>query len=165
MRDDAEHVDPADAAEGAEEATLDAVHRVEVAVEWIERAFGALLDAHHRVGHAQGLMLEAAEALRDAGHPGLAGRARLEVAPLDAVADRWTYQVVDEFRAHLLEPARAFDDDVRDALAGGVRHRAEALQKRRSAGTASPTAVVQPGAPGAQPGEGAPTRTREEPSS
>jgi hypothetical protein len=69
--------------------------------------------------------------------------------------------VVDEFRAHLLEPARAFDAEVRDALAAGVRHRAEALQKRRSPGTSSPTAVVLPG----QPGEEAPTRTREEPSS
>jgi hypothetical protein len=121
------------------------VHRVEVAVEWIERAFGALLDAHHEVGHAQGLMLEAAEALRDAGHPELAERARLGVAPLDAVAGRWTYQIVDEFRSHLLEPARAFDAEVRGALAGGVRHRAEALQKRRSPGASSPTTVVRPG--------------------
>jgi hypothetical protein len=164
VRDDAERVDPAESAERADEATLDAVHRVEVAVEWIERAFGALLDAHHRVGHAQGLMLEAAAALREAGHPELAERARLEVAPLDAVAGRWTYQVVDEFRSHLLDPARAFDAAVRERLAGGVRHRAEALQKRRAPGTASPTSVTLRGS-AAQGGAGAPSRTREEPSS
>ncbi len=139
-------VDPAEAARGADEAVLDAVHRVEVAVEWIERAFGALLDAHHEVGHAQGLMLEAADALRRAGRHDLADRAERDVAPRDAAAGRWTYQVVDEFRAHLLEPARAFDEDVRSALAGGVRHRLEARQKSRTPGT-SPTTVELPGIP------------------
>lgn len=140
-------IDPADAAERADEATLDAVHKVEVATEWIERAFGALLDAHHEVGRAQLLMLEAADALGDAGHPRLAARAREEVAPLDAVAGRWTYQMVDEFRAHLLEPARAFDAEVRDRLADGVRHRFEAREKRRQAGTSGRTVVELPGAP------------------
>lgn len=142
-----QRVDPAAAAKGADEATLEAVHQVEVAVEWIERAFGALLDAHHQVGHAQGLMLEAAAALREAGHGALGDRAENEVAPLDAAAGRWTYQVVDEFRAHLLEPARAFEEEVRDRLADGVRHRLEARQKQRIAGRRSPTAVELPGVP------------------
>lgn len=139
-------IDPAEAAERADEATLDAVHQVEVALEWVERGFGALLDAHHRVGHAQGLMMEAAEALRRAGHGVLADRLETEVATRDAAAGRWTYQVVDEFRAHLLEPARAFEEEVRDRLAGGVRHRMEARQKRRQA-PGSPTVVELPGVP------------------
>lgn len=141
-------IDPAAAAAGADEATLVAVHRVEVAVEWIERAFGALLDAHHEVGHAQGLLLEAAASLRAAGHPALADRAEREVASRDAAAGRWTYQVVDEFRAHLLEPARSFDREVRDALAGGVRHRFEARQKERTPGAGPRTSVTLPGDPG-----------------
>ena len=139
--------DPADAAESADDPTLDAVHQVEVAVEWLERAFGALLDAHHRVGHAQGLLLEASDALRRAGHGTLADRAQHEVAPLDAAAGRWTYQVVDEFRGHLLDPARDFEQEVRERLAGGVRHRFEAREKRRAAGSRSPTVIELPGVP------------------
>lgn len=139
-------IDPAEAAADADEATLDAVHQLEVAVEWIERAFGALLDAHHEVGHGQGLMMEAADALRAAGHGVLADRLETEVAPRDAAAGRWTYQVVDEFRAHLLEPAREFERDVRETLAGGVRHRYEAREKRRVA-PGSRTVVELPGVP------------------
>lgn len=44
-------VDPADAARGADDEKLDVVHRVGVAVAWIERASGALPDVHQRVGH------------------------------------------------------------------------------------------------------------------
>lgn len=140
-------VDPADDV-AADDATLDAVHQVEVAVEWIERGFGSLLDAHHRIGHAQGMLEEAADALRAAGHTELADRTLLGVAPLDAVAGRWTYQVVDEFRAHLLEPARALDEEVRRRLAGGVRHRVEARRKRDTPGTSRTTEVRLPQPPG-----------------
>lgn len=137
-------VDPADDPERLGGAAIHAAHRVEVAVEWLERAFGALLDAHHAVGHGQILLLEAADALEGAGHAELAERARAEVASRDAVAGRWTYQVVDEFRAHLLAPARAFDEEVRQRLAGGVRHRFEALQKREIARPEARTAVELP---------------------
>lgn len=130
---------PVDAARYANEETLAAVRRVDAAVEWIEGAFGALLDAHHEVEHAEGLVLEAADALRAAGHDDLADRARDEVAPLGAVAARWTDQVIDELGAHLLKPVRAFDADVRERLAG-----------------VPVTAHVQSGG-------GAPARTRSEP--
>ena len=137
-------VDPAADAKRFDEAALDAAHQVEVATEWVERAFGALLDAHHEVGHAQILLTEAADALEEAGHADLAERARTEVAPRDAVAGRWTYQMIDEFRLHLLEPARAFDEEVRQRLAAGVRHRFEASQKRDDAGPRATTAVELP---------------------
>jgi hypothetical protein len=137
-------VDPADGAADHDPTVLSAVHQVEVATEWIERGFGALLDAHHEVGHAQGLLLEAADALDACGEPELAERARVVVAPLDAISERWTYQVVDEFRTHLLGPARAFDDEVRHRLVGGVRHRFEALQKQRTEGSTSTTQVRTP---------------------
>jgi hypothetical protein len=137
-------VDPADGRERLGLAEIRAAHQVEVATEWMERAFGALLDAHHAVGHGQGLLLEAADALDGAGHPELAGRARQEAAARDAVAGRWTYQMVDEFRAHLLAPVRALDEEVRRRLAGGLRHRFEAMQKRGLAGPEARTAVDLP---------------------
>ncbi len=137
-------IDPADGASAYAPEVLEAVHQIEVATEWIERGFGALLDAHHEVGHAQGLLLDAANALDACGEPELARRARTVIAPLDAISERWTYQVVDEFRTHLLDPARAFDDEVRQRLVGGVRHRFEAQQKRRTEGSTSTTQVRTP---------------------
>lgn len=136
-------VDPADG-DGFDDDALRAAHQVEVAAEWVERGFGALLDAHHDIGHAQLLLLDAAHALEEAGHADLAARAREEVAARDAVAGRWTYQMVDECRAHLLEPVRAFDEGVRERLSGGVRHRYEARQKRRDAGRDARTSVALP---------------------
>lgn len=141
MSSASDSVDPADGAGEYDPAVLEAVHQVEVATEWIERGFGALLDAHHEVGHAQGLLLEAADALDQCGQPELATRARTVIAPLDATSERWTYQVVDEFRTHLLGPARSFDEEVRHRLVAGVRHRFEALQKRRTEGSTSTTRV------------------------
>lgn len=142
-QDEAHGIDPADRAEGIDPPSLKAVHQLEVAVEWVERAFGALLDAHHETGHAQGLILEAADALEEAGHGDLATRARA-VAALDAAHDRWTYQMVDEYRSHLLGPARGLDEEVRAALTGGARHCFEADQKRRTPGTRSGTVVAAP---------------------
>lgn len=140
-------VDPAEVAAGVPAPRLRAAHQVEVAAEWVERAFGALLDAHHETGHAQGLLLEAADALAQAGLGELAARTR-DVAALDAVHGRWTYQMVDEYRSHLLGPVRALDAAVRDAVTGGVRHCSEADRKRRTGGAASGTVVRAPSAGG-----------------
>jgi hypothetical protein len=51
---------------------------------------------------------------------------------------------VDEFRAHLPEPVRAFGAEVGERLAGGVRQRAETSRKRRDAGPEARTAVTPP---------------------
>lgn len=123
---------------------LRAVHQVELAVEWVERAWGALLDAHHRAGHAQGELLEAARMLDEAGLGELAERTR-HVSALDFAHGRWTYQIVDEFRTHLLEPARELDEVARATVTGGVRHCFEAAAKRRDGLAGSPTSVTLPG--------------------
>ena len=137
-------VDPAQGVDAIDDATLEAVHRLEVAVEWIERSFGALLDAHHAAGHGQEMLLAAADQLQDAGHGALADLVRSEAACKDAAHGRWTYQVVDEFRAHLLEPAQRVGDRVRGELAEGVRHRWEARLKRDTPGASGTTEVHLP---------------------
>jgi hypothetical protein len=143
-------IDPADVARGVPRELLEAVHRLEVATEWFERAFGALLDAHHHTGHAQILLIEAADALRAAGRGDLAERAR-RVAAIDAVHGRWTYQMVDEYRSHLIEPVRHLDEIARDEITGGVRHCFEADQKRHTRHVRSGTAVHLPGDDGRTP--------------
>lgn len=134
-------VDPADGVDAIDDALLEAAHRLEVATEWIERSFGALLDAHHAAGHGQDMLLEAAGMLDDAGRADLAELVRSGAACRDAAAGRWTYQIVDEFRSHLLEPARRVEEQVRGELTGGVRHRHEARMKRDTPG-ASPTTGI-----------------------
>lgn len=141
VTDEPFEIDPAERASRVARPSLEAVHEVEVATEWIERAFGALLDAHHRTGHAQELLLGAADALAEAGHDALAHDARA-VAALDAVHGRWTYQMVDEYRSHLLGPVRALDAGVRAEITGGVRHCHEARQKALTPG-ATPVTVVR----------------------
>ena len=136
--------DPAEGVDAIDDATLEAVHRLEVAVEWVERSFGALLDAHHAAGHAQAMLMEAADLLQDAGHDALADLVRSDAACRDAAHGRWTYQVVDEFRTHLLEPARRVDARVREELTGGVRHRYEARMKRDTLGASATTQVHLP---------------------
>jgi hypothetical protein len=135
-------IDPAEGVDMIDDATLRAVHRLEVATEWIERAFGALLDAHHAAGHGQEMLLDAADLLEAAGHRDLARLVRSDAACRDAADGRWTYQLVDEFRSHLLEPVRGVDERVRAELTGGVRHRYEARMKRDTPG-ASPTTHVR----------------------
>ncbi|HMN98100.1 MAG TPA: hypothetical protein PKD59_01685 [Miltoncostaeaceae bacterium] len=137
-------VDPAEGVDAIDGATLRAAHRLEVAAEWIERSFGALLDAHHAAGHGHEMMLEAAELLDAAGHGELAALVRSDAAGRDAAEGRWTYQVVDEFRAHLLEPVRRVEERVRNELTGGVRHRDEARTKRDTPGATSTTEVRLP---------------------
>jgi hypothetical protein len=142
-------VDPAAGVDAIDAATLEAVHRLEVAVEWIERSFGALLDAHHHAGHGQEMLLAAADLLDEAGHAELADLVRSDAACKDAAHGRWTYQVVDEFRSHLLEPARRVDERVRQELTGGLRHRYEARLKRDTPGASSTTEVHLPPDPSA----------------
>ena len=137
-------VDPADGVDAIDDATLRAAHRLEVATEWIERSFGALLDAHHAAGHGQEMLLEAADLLDGAGRSDLAELVRSGAACRDAAEGRWTYQVVDEFRSHLLEPARAVEEQVRRELTGGVRHRYEARLKRDTPGASGTTEVHLP---------------------
>ena len=136
--------DPAEGVDAIDDATLEAAHRLEVAAEWIERSFGALLDAHHAAGHGQEMLLAAAHQLQDAGHGALADLVWSEAACKDAAHGRWTYQVVDEFRAHFLEPTRRVDERVRRELTGGVRHRYEAWMKRDTPGASATTHVHLP---------------------
>ena len=111
---------------GGSDGPVRAAHELEVALEWVERAWGHLVAFHHEIGHAQGMMLEAARRLEAMGEDALAERVRRDLAPRDVLPGRWTYRIVDEFREGFLAPARAVEEDDRGRLAGGRRHRFEA---------------------------------------
>ncbi|MFT4904692.1 MAG: hypothetical protein ACI8UR_001254 [Natronomonas sp.] len=113
---------------------LDAIHRVELGLEWLHRAHGALVAFHHKTGHAMDHLAAAEELFREAGHERLANRLRDELLPRGVVPredgpGRWTYEVLEAFEADLYADAREFEVEAREAVAGGVRHAAERRQQ------------------------------------
>lgn len=133
---------------GVDDATVEAVGKLDEAVEWIERARGRLYDFHQMSGHADLLVGEAADALEEAGHDELAARVRAELVGRNVLEGRWTFQVVEEYDATYWGPARGLSAEVRDALLEGAEHVLESEMKedRRSDGRRHHERRPRPGA-------------------
>jgi len=115
-----------------DEATVEALHEVELGFEWLQRANGHLLQFHHATGHGMDHLAAAEEHLRAAGQAELADVVRDELLPRGVVdRDRWSYDVLECFQRELLADVRSFERRTRDSLAGGNRHVAERRQERR----------------------------------
>jgi hypothetical protein len=116
------------------EAELEAAHRIDLGLEWLHRAHGALVAFHHKTGHAMDHLATAEDLLREAGHQELADRLRDDllprgVVPRDDGPGQWTYEVLEAFEAGLYADARTFEIDAREAVTDGVRHAAERRQQ------------------------------------
>jgi len=110
----------------------EAVHEVELAAEWLQRARGNLVAVHHNTGHAMEHLAVAEERLREAGCEDLADAVRDEYLPRGVIDDsRWTYDVLESFEAEFLADLLAFEERVRESVADGERHVAERRQERR----------------------------------
>ncbi|ADB61935.1 hypothetical protein Htur_3070 [Haloterrigena turkmenica DSM 5511] len=108
-----------------------AVHEVELALEWFQRAQGQLLAFHHATGHGMDHLREAERLLREAGRDDLADDVRDELLPHGVVDDdRWSYDVVENYQRTLLAEARRLEGRVRRELTDGRRHVTERLQER-----------------------------------
>jgi len=90
------------------------------------------------LGHLDFQMGDAVEVLRAAGHDELAALLEREVIGRNVLDGRWTFQVVEEFDDGYYADFGRYARELRDALAGGERHRFEAAlkQRRRSDGRA-----------------------------
>lgn len=109
----------------------DALHEVELGLEWLQRAHGHLVEFHHATGHGMDHLANAEELLREAGHDDLADRIRDEHLPTGVTAgDRWSYAVLEGFQDGVLADVQAFEADARNAIADGRRHVAERQQER-----------------------------------
>ena len=113
------------------DAEEDALHDMQLGIEYIHRAYGTLLEFHHELGHAMDRMSDAEDALREAGHEEWADALRDEHLPAGAVSDQWTFELVEEFSTEFLEEVGAFEEEVRSELADGVDHVTERRQKRQ----------------------------------
>ncbi len=113
------------------ETECNALHEVELGLEWIQRAHGSLLEFHHATGHGMDHLREAEILLRATGHDELADTIRDELLPHGVVDEhRWSYDVLENYQETLLAESRAVERRVRRELADGERHVRERRQER-----------------------------------
>ena len=111
--------------------TVSALGTLSEALETVEQARGLLYGFHQLTGKADLLLQDAVGEFRAAGHGALADDLDRDLVGRNVIADRWTFQVVEDFDAGYWSAFRAADARARDELADGDRHVLEARMKQR----------------------------------
>ena len=111
--------------------TVSALGKLSESLETVEQARGLLYGFHQLTGKADLLLQDAVEQFRAAGHSALADQLERDLVGRNVIADRWTFQVVEDFDAGYWSAFRAADARARDELADGDRHVLEARMKQR----------------------------------
>ena len=114
-----------------DDSTVAALGKLSESLETVEQARGLLYGFHQLTGKADLLLQDAVRQFRDAGHTELADDLERDLVGRNVIADRWTFQVVEDFDGNYWTAFRAFDQRARDELAGGDRHVLEARMKQR----------------------------------
>ena len=109
----------------------EALHRVELGVEWLHRAHGDLVEFHHKTGHAMDHLADAEARLRACGHTDLADALRDEYLPRGVIDEgRWSYDVLESYQDGFLSALTDFEERARGEIADGQRHVTERRQER-----------------------------------
>jgi hypothetical protein len=111
--------------------TVTALGSLSEALETVEQARGLLYGFHQLTGKADRLLQDAVTQFRDAGHTRLADDLERDLVGRNVIADRWTFQVVEDYDANYWATFRSLDQRARDQLSGGDRHVFEARMKQR----------------------------------
>jgi len=111
--------------------TVSALGKLSEALETVEQARGLLYGFHQLTGKADLLLQDAVAGFRDAGRAELADALERDLVGRNVIADRWTFQVVEDFDAGYWSAFRDADSRARDQLSGGDRHVLEARMKQR----------------------------------
>ena len=114
-----------------DDTTVEGLGKLSEALETIEQARGQLYGFHQHSGKADLLLQDAVELFRKAGHTQLADALDRDLVGRNVIADRWTFQVVEDYDANYWSVFRAFDQRARDELSDGDRHVYEARMKQR----------------------------------
>jgi hypothetical protein len=113
-----------------DDTTVEGLGKLSEALETVEQARGLLYGFHQLTGKADRLLQESVDLLREAGHGDLADDLDRDLVGRNVIADRWTFQVVDDFDANYWAAFREFDARARNELADGDRHVFEARMKQ-----------------------------------
>ena len=113
-----------------DDTTVEGLGKLSEALETIEQARGQLYGFHQHSGKADLLLQDAVELFRKAGHTELADDLDRDLVGRNVVADRWTFQVVEDYDANYWTTFREFDARARAELSGGDRHVLEARMKQ-----------------------------------
>ncbi|MCW2699191.1 MAG: hypothetical protein JWQ45_726 [Blastococcus sp.] len=100
------------------------------ALETVEHARGLLYGFHQLTGKADLALQDAVELLRKAGATALADDLDRDLVGRNVIADRWTFQIVEDYDANYWTTFRDFDARARHELADGDRHVYEARMKQ-----------------------------------
>ncbi|MGX5656632.1 hypothetical protein ACWKWC_17785 [Geodermatophilus nigrescens] len=114
-----------------DDTTVEGLGKLSEALETIEQARGQLYGFHQHSGKADRLLQEAVEKFREAGHTQLADDLDRDLVGRNVIADRWTFQIVEDYDASYWSAFRDFDERARTELSGGDRHVFEARMKQR----------------------------------
>ena len=114
-----------------DDLTVEGLGKLSEALEVVEHARGLLYGFHRLTGTADLTLQEAVGLLRTAGHTELADDIDRDLVGRNVIADRWTFQIVEDFDATYWSTFRALDARAREELAGGDRHVYEARMKQR----------------------------------
>ncbi|CAO5190495.1 conserved hypothetical protein [Frankia sp. AiPs1] len=117
--------------EALDDDTAEAVGRLSEALEWVERARGALYEFHQLSGHADLVLGDAVDQLTNSGHRRSADLLRERLLGRNVLDGRWTFQIVEEYDDLYYRPFVEVDEEVRRRLTGGQRHVHEARMKAR----------------------------------
>jgi hypothetical protein len=114
-----------------DDTTVEGLGKLSEALETVEQARGLLYGFHQLTGKADLLLQDAVELLRKAGHSGLADDLDRDLVGRNVIADRWTFQIVEDYDANYWATFRDLDARARTELADGDRHVYEARMKQR----------------------------------
>lgn len=135
-----------------DDGVVEAIGKASEALEYVERARGALYEFHQLMGHADFLFGDAADLLDDADLAEDADAVRQEIVGLNVLDGRWTFQIVDEFDAGYYDVVRTRVRGMEAQHLGGRRHVFEAKLKeqrrtRGRPGHEARPAATHPGTP------------------
>ena len=114
-----------------DDCTVEALGKLSEALETVDRARGFLYAFHQLTGTSDRLLQDAVDLLREAGHATLADDVEHDLVGRNVIADRWTFQIVEDFDENYWTTFRDYDERARRELSGGDRHVYEARMKQR----------------------------------
>jgi hypothetical protein len=128
-----------------DETLVEGLGKLSEALESVEHARGLLYGFHQLTGKADQELQDAVELLRKAGATALADDLDRELVGRNVIADRWTFQIVEDYDAGYWSTFRDFDARARAEFADGDRHVYEARMKQRERTKGRPGHEAGPG--------------------